>query len=394
MRSHDELVKLCEAHGVALFGSESSREMMDLLREAIGTFDPDLQIDPMKAVDLKNRIDWSADGALRFKPLERDYLNSKHICDLKLDGARMRLFLGASSNTMNTGRRSVKTFAYIERADNFPQIQKLIVPELAGTVLDGEMMPPANSIILADGSKTQGPLNSIMAMVNSSPPKARGLQLKNGDAFFVAFDVLQYCGEDVMGWTYEKRRELLELIVQTLEEAWEGDGDSPIKAVPQMEASAESIQRALDAGFEGVIIKRKDSRYEPGKRPKSWAKIKHMSTGDFFIVGSVPGNGRNEGKVGSMKVAYFDPSIAGPDDERSVVYVADVGGITDAFRDELTDPTTGAVKNKYLGTVIEVQAQGRTRHNRLRHPMFKRVRPDKTFEECTPDCSIDLFEEV
>ena len=99
-----------------------------------------------------------------------------------------------------------------------------------------------------------------------------------------------------------------------------------------------------------------------------------MSTGDFYIIGSNPGSGSNVGRVGSLKVAY-----RGPNGES--IHVADVAGFTEAMREALTDPETGSVKAEYMGKVIEVMGQNRTKNGRIRHPHFVRWRPDKTADD-------------
>lgn len=386
MRSLTDLRQMCRDNGI--MPGDSREACMDLLREKLGTFDPDVQLDPMKAIDLKKRIDWTAASPeAKFAGIAAEYLNEDHVADAKLDGVRMRLFLGAEANTMNTGRRSDTTYAYLEKAHHFPHIRDLAVPELAGTILDGEMMPPKNSITTSTGTVTEGSLNTVMALIGSDPEKAVAMQVTHGGAYFIAFDVIAYRGESIAHMPLIERRELLELICKRLEVAWLSISKCPVQPVCQMAATAENIQLALDHGFEGVIIKAKQSRYEAGKRPKTWAKVKRMSTGDFFIIGSIDGKGRNLNKVGSLKVAYRDENGEGR-------YCADVAGFTDAFRTQLTDPDTGKVKGNYIGTVIEVSAQGRSKNDRLRHPLFVRLRPDKTSADCGPECSIDLFEKV
>lgn len=380
MKSLTDLVALAqETPGVEVPYGASREQIMDLLREATGTFDPDLQIDPAKAQDLKNKIDWAADGEARFEPI-KSFLTPEWVLEPKLDGARMRVFLGSSANTMNTGRRSDVTFAYTERAENFPHLRDAVVPALTGTILDGELMPPKDSITTQSGVVTKGTLNSAMALVNVSPEKSVATQAREGKAIFVAFDILAVQGDSTLHLPWEERRALLETVIRELRER-----EECFQITTTMPATAGHVQACLDNGFEGGMLKKRSAPYRPGKRMKEWQKVKKMSTGDFFIIGSVDGKGRNEGKVGSLMVAY-----SGEDGEPR--YCADVAGITDAFRDELTGPD-GKVDPRWLGKVIEIMGQGRTKNERIRHPHFVRLRPDKTPEDCTRD-QLELFEEV
>src|SRR5258708_13760118 len=62
---------------------------------------------------------------------------------------------------------------------------------------------------------------------------------------------------------------------------------------------------ALATGFEGVIGKRKDSRYEAGRRSQSWLKVKPTTTGDFVIGGYTRGKGARS-PLGPILVGYWD----------------------------------------------------------------------------------------
>lgn len=388
MKSLTDLQKLAEDNDVVVDESWTREDIMDALRAKIGTFDPDLQIDPAKAQDLKHKIEWGQPEP--FKGIS-SYLTDEWSLEPKLDGARMRLFFGTTSNTMNTGRRSDVTFAYIERADNFPHLRDTTLPSLSGTILDGELMPPVASLTTVSGVTTKGTLNSAMALLNVNPAASILTQEKYGKAVFMAFDVLAVNGESTTHLPYVERRQMLAKIIEAVSAI-----EPAFQMTKTMDATVENVQACLDAGFEGAMLKRKAAKYLPGKRMADWQKVKRMSTGDFFIIGSVDGKGRNEGKVGSMKVAYYAINVGTTkNDEQfpNAVYCADVAGIDDAFRDELTGPD-GKIKAEWLGKVIEVMGQGRTKNGRLRHPHFVRLRPDKLAVDCTADCSIDLFEEV
>lgn len=400
MSKLDELKVKATKVGIEWDSSWHTVDFMDALRAKIGTFDPDLQIDPAKAQDLNKKIDWMATDP--FAGISA-YLTPLWLLEPKMDGVRFRFFVGKLANSMNTGRRSTVTYAYIEQADKFPHLRDTVIPEFAGTILDCELMPAVNRMMtgIRKGKEewTQGPLNTIMAIVGSEPAKAIARQEEWGKAILIVFDVLAVKGESVMDQTLLQRRKMLEPIME------EFNARCPqFQIVEQLEASIPNILVCLENGFEGVVLKRKGGKYIPGKRLADWQKVKRMSSGDFFIIGSVDGKGKHLGKVGSLKVAYrsndgvprfkeltaeehaFAESLHG-------MYCADAAGFTDALRNDITGPD-GKVKEKYLGQVIEVMAQGKTKMNRLRHPRFIRFRPDKDAAQCEPAASIDLFQET
>lgn len=392
MRSLAELQELCQQNGIHFDASFGSRELMDALRDKLGVADPDLNLDPMKAVDLKDKIAWGS--ARPFEQIVKTYGNHNYRVEPKLDGARVRVIFGTTGNSIPTGRRSDVTFGYLDRGPNFPHVAQFVMPELAGTVLDCEVLMPQGTSIDLGGKKgfTKGPLNTIMAVLNINSAEGIARQKKYGYAEFHCFDILAYAGESVMHYRADDRRRLLENVLYTMSRKYESSDQFapwwpfPFKLIEQQGVSEESLQGLLDVGYEGGMIKEMRAPYEPGKRSASWAKVKRMSTGDFFIIGSTPGKGRNEGLVGSLKLAYMG-------DDGKPVYCADMRGFDDATCNMITDPETGEVRSTFIGRVVELMGQGRTKNDRIRHPHFVRWREDKTYLDCTRD-QLLLFSEV
>lgn len=366
MRSLVDLQALATAQGISPAGM-SREQLMDALRDKTGTFDPGLQIDPAKAADLKREIDWTADDYGLSK-----YLTPAYAVEPKLDGARMRLFLGAKSNTMNTGRRSDKTYAYIQRENNFPHIRDAVLEELAGTILDGEVLAPTPTLTTMTGATTKSLLNATVAITNCNPADSIKVQNRYGKARFFVFDILALQGDSTMGLNYTDRRKLLERVVGLLHEIC-----PEIQIVPSFDATKEAIHCCFEQGFEGAMLKSRSGKYRPGKRMKEWLKVKQNSTFDCYIVDSIPGEGKNTGLVGALVCAV--KGSLGED-----VLVAQPGAFTDAFRAQLTgEPNT--LKEEWVGKVIECSAQGVTKNGRVRHPHMVHLRIDKTPEDCGLD---------
>lgn len=197
----------------------------------------------------------------------------------------------------------------------------------------------------------------------------------------VLFDVLEVDGRSVLNRTYDERRARLHEVVDPtahrlldLPDAFDGDVDAAVAA-----------SRGL--GLEGVVAKRRDSRYTPGRRSQAWVKIKHALTQEVVIVGWRPGQGNRAGAVGSL--------LAAVPDGQGLRYVGRVGSgfsmrevealATELARDELpTPPLDGVpaldardarwVEPTLVGEVLygEVTPDGR-----LRHPRWRGWRPDK-----------------
>lgn len=365
MRSMTELVTLAQAAGVEIPVGATREAIMDLLRDKDA--DPALQIDPMKAVDLKNKIKAEADDP--YAAVRAKYFNAQHVMEPKIDGARMRLWLGAQANTMNTGRRSDRTFAYIQRENNFPHLRDAVLADLAGTILDGEVVAPSAEITTESGVTTSSLLNATVALVNCAPELSVRTQEREGRVRYVVFDLLSYKGESVTDRSYTERRKLMLEVVERLSQL-----APEIEAIPSWESTDGSVTRALAEGYEGVMIKRTAGVYQAGKRSSEWAKIKAFGTMDVVVTGWTPGEGRNLGKVGALKVSLKD--------ELGLwVEVAQHGAFTDEYRALISLPD-GSLDPAVLGTVQEITGQGVTKGMRVRHPHLVRLRPDKTPDEC------------
>jgi ATP-dependent DNA ligase len=94
---------------------------------------------------------------------------------------------------------------------------------------------------------------------------------------FYAFDLLIYKGRDLAGVALETRREMLTEALSTLPD--------PIRLSETFEtAPADLIRAAKEQSLEGIIAKRKDSLYEPGKRSGAWLKHR-INRGQEFVIG-------------------------------------------------------------------------------------------------------------
>ena len=117
------------------------------------------------------------------------------------------------------------------------------------------------------------------------------------------------------------------------------------------------LEQAVNAGFEGVVLKRLDSTYQRGKRSHDWQKVKLFHTIEAEVVGFEPGTGKFEGMVGALR-------CKAQIDGREVFFKVG-SGMSDQERVEfLTN----------LPRVIEVSFQELTRDGVPRFPVFKRVR--------------------
>jgi len=217
----------------------------------------------------------------------------------------------------------------------------------------------------------------------SSAQQARGLA-KSRPVVLLLFDLLHYDGESLLDRPYSERRDRLEELRL--------DGDSWQTPAAFAGTGAEAVRTSQELGLEGVMAKRLDSRYRPGKRSKDWVKVKNIRTQEVVIGGWTAGSGRRAGGIGALLLGLPSPD--------GLSYIGKVGtGFTQAMLEDLgsrlhrLDRKTAPfatelpradrrdahwVSPKLVGEVAFAEW---TDDLRLRHPSWRGLRPDKTADQ-------------
>src|SRR3954470_23701881 len=129
-------------------------------------------------------------------------------------------------------------------------------------------------------------------------------RMKSHPVVYVIFDLLYLDGRDLTCEPYSRRRELLEGL-KLVGDAWQTPGHSAGHAKELLAASKEQ-------GLEGVMLKRVDSTYAPGKRTGSWLKVKNTNRQELVMGGWTPGEGRRKKHLGALLVGYFEQGAGKP----------------------------------------------------------------------------------
>jgi bifunctional non-homologous end joining protein LigD len=190
-------------------------------------------------------------------------------------------------------------------------------------ILDGEV------VALDDEGRPRFQLiQSRMGLTHAGQIEAR---MKQQPVDFVIFDLLHVDGRRVRDLPYVERRELLE-----------GLGlDAPRWRVPRYRfgGGAELFEAARRQGLEGIVSKRSDSPYRPGKRTGEWIKTRVWREQEFVIGGYIPGEGRRAKMVGSLLVGYYDKrrSELAKGEKQQLHFAGGVGtGMTEEVLEYLT----------------------------------------------------------
>jgi bifunctional non-homologous end joining protein LigD len=219
-------------------------------------------------------------------------------------------------------------------------------------------------------------------------------RMKSHPVVYAIFDLLYLHGRDLTGEPYRRRRELLEEL-QLGGPSWQTPAYSTGHARELLEASRE---RQL----EGIVLKRLDSRYSPGKRTGSWLKVKNTGRQEFVIGGWLPGEGRRRNRIGSLLLGVFEPDGGG----RALRYAGKVGtGFSEADLASLqarlaplerkSNPFAGRKGPKkgarYVEPelVAEIELRELTAEGMVRHGSFKGLRDDKPASEVGLERALD-----
>jgi bifunctional non-homologous end joining protein LigD len=195
--------------------------------------------------------------------------SEQHLFEVKWDGTRGLAFVDAHGRYRLLNRRR------IDMAWRYPELACL--GELpAGTVLDGEIV-----VLLADGRPD---FESLQSREQARTPQRAQWLAKVKPATFVAFDQLYDAFDSVMARPCRERRDLLRQTIVAMPA-----GERIIMSEGVTGSGRAYFERVCAMGLEGVVAKRLDSPYLPGKRSDAWIKIKRQELHCCVVIGFVPG---------------------------------------------------------------------------------------------------------
>jgi bifunctional non-homologous end joining protein LigD len=195
---------------------------------------------------------------------------------------------------------------------------------------------------------------------------------------FVVFDMLAIDGTDLAQEPWSERRRLLESAVHPSDR---------ILITPTTDDGDALITATRATGFEGVIAKRTDSTYLPGRRSTNWIKIKHRFEQEFVVGGYLVGDGSRSTSFGSL--------LLGVHEGVELRFAGAVGsGFTDSTLRELRallqdrnsvtcpfEPIPKLVRGKARWVtpdlVVQISFAEWTNDAHLRHPVYLGLREDK-----------------
>ncbi len=305
------------------------------------------------------------------KVAEEAFSGKDWIFEVKWDGFRTIAYVEEPFSLKSRNEKELK--------QNFPELAQLT--KLASNiVVDGEI------VVMREGKPD---FQSLLERGKAVSTGEIERQSSRAPAVYIVFDILEKDGESLTKLPLTERKAILQ---ESLREG------ANVLLCDFIEAKGEAyFQSVLEKGLEGVVAKRRDSMYEEGLRTGSWLKIKKLKTCDCVIFGYSRGNKSRDATFGALLLGVYNNG--------KPVYLGKVGtGFTEEmirtligkfekikadvapFKPEAGDVVTWLEPK----LVCEVAYQVLTRDMRLRMARFRRLRDDKSPEQCTLDQVIEV----
>ena len=323
--------------------------------------------------------------------------NGDYFAQIKKDGFWYQFVKGENTSYLFSRNTSVATGLLTEKIANVPHIEKALSILPKDTILVGEIYVPGGTS--KDTTRIMGCL----------PEEAIKRQESEGFVHYYIHDIIAFNGMNLMELGAEKRYGILKGLFDNFYLA----NNSFIELAEKYDDNIfELIGKALENGEEGMVLKKKDYPYVPGKKP-AWSaiKCKKVDYADVVCMGFEDATKEYDGKeietweywenkeTGEKLIGqyYGNSSLIpvtkpyfkgwktsiriGAFDKNGVL--KEIGtcssGITDELREDFAlNP------DKYIGQTMMTQCMEKDKKaHTLRHPIFKGFRIDKDARECT-----------
>jgi bifunctional non-homologous end joining protein LigD len=219
------------------------------------------------------------------KTLPRD--EDHYAYEVKWDGVRAIAYVEGGTVRLD-GRRGN------DISRRYPEVRGL--GEALGAtpaVLDGE-------IVAFEGERPS--FEKLQRRMHVEDPRQVRKLMTEVPAVYVIFDLLWFDGHSTLSLPYRERRALLDRL--------ELNGPSWQTPLARETGGKELLAATAEVGLEGVVAKRWDSPYDPGRRSRAWIKVKNQSRQEFVVGGWLPGKGARGTTLGALLIGTFESGAA------------------------------------------------------------------------------------
>ncbi|MFN2451201.1 MAG: DNA ligase D [Candidatus Dormibacteria bacterium] len=305
---------------------------------------------------------------------DRPFDGDDWLFELKLDGVRALV-------TREGDRLTVRGRSGRDETARYPEAQVLLTTlDLSAAVVDAE--------VIAVDATGRPSFELLQRRINVSGARDIARVAAEVPAQLAIFDLLWADGRDLTSLPLEERKARLRAVLR----------DSPTAAyVDHVRGAGVDFFRAVHArGLEGMVAKRRDAPYRPGRRSDSWAKIKSWQTQECVIGGFTEGRGRRA-DLGALVIGVREGDrLLAAGQVGSGLGGAAQAGLLERLRALRVDdsPFSPAPKPSQpvswvrAELVCEVRHAGWTAAGVLRHPTFRGLRPDRVAADCVRETTV------
>ncbi|WP_160071843.1 ATP-dependent DNA ligase [Pseudoclavibacter sp. 8L] len=293
--------------------------------------------------------------------------------EMKWDGIRIVATVQPDGIRLRTRNGNDVTTVY-------PEVVDALRASTVGrsVVVDGE--------VVALDRRARPDFGRLQARMGLRTPRDIEQGAKDVPVEYFAFDLLEVDSQSLLRRPYVERRALLEEAVREVH---------GLRVPPAITGDARlALSSSAELGLEGIMAKRLESVYQPGRRSDSWIKVKHHRSQEVIVGGWRPGRGRRSGAIGSL--------LLGVPGAHGLRYIGRVGtGFSDQDLERAlgkldpevrdTPPFEGIPASDARGAVWvapvfvgEVEFAEWTTGGRLRQPSWRGWRPDKSPADVEP----------
>jgi bifunctional non-homologous end joining protein LigD len=306
---------------------------------------------------------------------ERDVTNGRilddpaFIFELKLDGVRIVAEKIGDKVTLTYRKIRDATRSYPEIVDAMSALGE------ERLVLDGE--------ICAFDEHGRPDFERLGTRIQSWGKDARR-KAYEVPVMYVVFDVIAVGERDVRALPIEERKAILEKVVPA---------GSHLRVHPTFDTGRPLMDLCREHRLEGVVAKRRGSKYRAGERTKDWIKVKCSLDADFVVVGWTEGDGTRSGAIGALDLAAYDDdgvlvargSVGSGLDGDTIDFLLDRLRPIEVKKPVVEKGRLVAKRGRHFTKpelVVSVRYTGITGEGLMRHPVFRGVREDLRPDEC------------
>ena len=318
--------------------------------------------------------------------IDTPFDSSEWVFEVKWDGVRAILFLNKEEQILELKSRNDKLITH-----RYPELLSPLKSAInckESAILDGE-------IVILD-QKGFPDFQEHQRRMNVDHPKDIERLAKEIPSTYYFFDILYIDGRNVQTLPFVERRQILSNVIMSNDRIRISDFIE--------EKGIETFEKIKDFNLEGMMAKRKSSRYIQGTRSADWLKIKNIKTQDCVVIGFTKGEGNRQGYFGSLLLAMYN-------EREELVFVGHSGSGFDfdtlgKIYEKLEKIKSDSCPIRYVPytnrdpvwvrpeLVAEVKFHGWTNDRIMRAPIFLRLREDKSPNECRIETEEHLSEVI